>query len=87
MYGHHVHEAVLDFGAKLSGCTVHFVDNQFDHGPIILQRAVPVREEDAPDALAARVFAAECLALPEAIQLYAAQRLQVMANRVKVLSR
>ncbi|MCE5268239.1 MAG: phosphoribosylglycinamide formyltransferase, partial [Planctomycetaceae bacterium] len=55
-YGHRVHEAVLDYGAKLSGCTVHFADNQYDHGPIILQRAVPVLDDDTPGTLAARVF-------------------------------
>ena len=64
-YGHRVHEAVLDAGAKMSGCTVHFVDNVYDHGPIILQRTVPVLDDDTPDTLAARVFAAECEAYPE----------------------
>jgi phosphoribosylglycinamide formyltransferase 1 len=71
MYGRHVHEAVLESGAKLSGCTVHFVDNQYDHGPIILQRSVPVLDDDTPEALAARVFAAECEAYPEALRLIA----------------
>ena len=52
-YGHRVHEAVLASGAKVSGCTVHFVDNQYDHGPIILQRTVPVLDDDTPEALAA----------------------------------
>ena len=55
-YGHRVHEAVLEYGAKLSGCTVHFADNQYDHGPVILQKAVPVMDDDTPDTLAARVF-------------------------------
>ncbi len=59
-YGHRVHEAVIEYGAKLSGCTVHFVDNRYDHGPILLQRAVPVLADDTPDSLAARVFAADC---------------------------
>jgi formyltetrahydrofolate-dependent phosphoribosylglycinamide formyltransferase len=72
MYGHHVHEAVLAAGARQSGCTVHYVDDQYDHGPIILQRAVPVLDDDTPDTLAARVFAAECEALPEAIHRLAA---------------
>jgi formyltetrahydrofolate-dependent phosphoribosylglycinamide formyltransferase len=67
MFGHHVHEAVLAAGARQSGCTVHYVDDQYDHGPIILQRTVPVLDDDTPDTLAARVFAAECEALPEAI--------------------
>ncbi|HZZ73242.1 MAG TPA: phosphoribosylglycinamide formyltransferase [Pirellulales bacterium] len=74
MYGRHVHEAVLAAGAAESGCTVHFVDNEYDHGPIILQRTVPVSPEDTPDTLAARVFAAECEALPAALRQFAAGR-------------
>ena len=76
-YGRRVHEAVLKYGTKVSGCTVHFVDNQYDHGPIILQRVVDVLDDDTPDTLAARVFAAECEAYPEALRLYAAGRLRV----------
>ncbi len=83
-YGHHVHEAVLAYGAKVSGCTVHFADNQYDHGPIILQRTVPVLDEDTPDSLGARVFEAECLAYPEAISLFAAGRLRLDGRRVRV---
>lgn len=85
MYGHHVHEAVLAYGAKVSGCTVHFVDNQYDHGPIILQRAVPVLDGDTPDALAARVFEAECEAYPEALRLLAAGRVQCDGRRVRIV--
>lgn len=81
-YGHHVHQAVLDYGAKLSGCTVHFVDNQYDHGPIILQRAVPVQDDDTADSLAARVFEAECEAYPEALQLIGAGRIAVAGRKV-----
>lgn len=81
-FGHRVHEAVLDYGAKVSGCTVHFVDNQYDHGPIILQRVVPVLDDDTPDSLAARVFAAECEAYPEALRLIASGRLRAMGRRV-----
>jgi phosphoribosylglycinamide formyltransferase-1 len=84
-YGHHVHEAVLAYGAKISGCTVHFVDNEYDHGPIILQRSVPVLDDDTPDALAARIFAQECEAYPEAIELFAAKRLQIDGRRVRML--
>ena len=83
-YGHHVHQAVLDYGAKISGCTVHFVDNQYDHGPIILQRVVPVLDDDTPDTLAARIFQAECEAYPEALRLFAAGRLRVEGRRVRV---
>jgi len=83
-YGHRVHEAVLEYGAKLSGCTVHFADNQYDHGPVILQRAVPVRDDDTPDTLAARVFEAECEAYPEALRLIAAGRVTVDGRRVRI---
>jgi phosphoribosylglycinamide formyltransferase-1 len=72
-YGHHVHEAVLAAGVPESGCTVHIADHEYDHGPIVLQRRVPVMAEDTPDTLAARVFAAECLAFPEAIRLWIQQ--------------
>jgi phosphoribosylglycinamide formyltransferase-1 len=71
MYGRLVHEAVLATEATVSGCTVHFADNEYDHGPIILQRTVPVREDDTPDTLAARVFEQECEAYPEAIEWFA----------------
>ena len=67
MYGPRVHDAVLASGAKVSGCTVHFVDNEYDHGPIIAQRAVPVLEGDTPSSLAARVFAVECELYPQII--------------------
>lgn len=82
MYGHHVHEAVLAAGAKTSGCTVHFVDNIYDHGPVILQRSVPVMAGDTPETLAARVFEAECEALPEALNLIAAGRVSVQDGNV-----
>ncbi len=71
MYGAKVHEAVLRSGRNKSGCTVHFCDNEYDHGPIIVQRKVPVFPGDTADALAARVFEQECEALPEAIQMIA----------------
>lgn len=84
MYGHFVHDAVLEYGAKLSGCTIHFADNQYDHGPVILQKAVPVLDDDTPDTLAARVFEAECEAYPEALGLIAAGRVTVVGRRVRV---
>jgi formyltetrahydrofolate-dependent phosphoribosylglycinamide formyltransferase len=71
-YGHHVHEAVLKSGAKESGCTVHLADLQYDRGPILLQKRVPVLPGDTPDTLAERVFQAECEAYPEAIRRMAA---------------
>ena len=71
MWGHHVHEAVLAAGCKVSGCTVHFVTNEYDAGPIILQRCCEVLPGDDGASLAARVFELECLAYPEAIKMYA----------------
>ena len=85
MYGRKVHEAVLAHGCKLSGCTVHFVDNTYDTGPIILQRACPVLDDDTPELLAHRVFEEEKLAYPEAIRLFHQGRLKVEGRRVRVL--
>lgn len=82
MYGHHVHQAVLEYGAKVSGCTVHFVDNEYDHGPIILQRTVPVLDDDTPETLAARVFQAECEAYPEALAQLGSGKVSVEGRRV-----
>jgi len=77
-------ELELAAGVKVSGCTVHFVNNEYDSGPIIVQRAVPVEEGDTPDMLSARVFAQECIAYPEAIRLFAAGRLQIDRNVVHI---
>jgi len=84
MWGHHVHEAVLAAGCKVSGCTVHFCTNEYDRGPIIVQRTCPVADDDTPDTLAERVFEQECMAYPQAIRRFAEDRLQVEGNRVKV---
>ena len=70
MYGHRVHEAVIKSGVKFSGCTVHFCDQNYDTGHIIVQRVCPVRPEDTPDSLAARVFKEECVAYPDAIRTF-----------------
>jgi len=83
MYGHHVHDAVLQYGAKVSGCTVHFVDDQYDHGPMIAQRAVEVRDDDTADSLAARVFQAECELYPEVIRSVIEGNLVVDGRRVR----
>jgi phosphoribosylglycinamide formyltransferase 1 len=85
LYGMKVHEAVLGRGCKVSGCTVHFADNVYDHGPIIVQKTVPVLEDDTPQTLAARVFQAECQAFPEAIRLFADARLVVTESRVRIV--
>ncbi|MEX0675795.1 MAG: phosphoribosylglycinamide formyltransferase [Pirellulales bacterium] len=83
-FGRRVHQAVLEYGAKVSGCTIHFVDNQYDHGPVILQKIVPVLDDDTPESLAARVFAAECEAYPEALRLLATGKVTVEGRRVRV---
>lgn len=84
MYGMRVHQAVLAAGKKVSGCTVHFCDNLYDHGPIILQRTVPVLAVDTPDTLAARVYEQECIAYPAAIQLFAEGRISLDAGVVRI---
>jgi formyltetrahydrofolate-dependent phosphoribosylglycinamide formyltransferase len=85
-YGHKVHEAALAYGVKVSGCTVHFADNEYDHGPIVLQRTVSVHDCDTAETLAARVFAQECEAYPEAIQLFAEGKLRIEGRRVRTMS-
>jgi formyltetrahydrofolate-dependent phosphoribosylglycinamide formyltransferase len=85
-YGHHVHEAVIESGVKVSGCTVHFVDNEYDCGPIIIQRVVQVHEDDSPETLAQRVFKEECIAYPEAINLFAEGRLKIEERKVRILN-
>ncbi len=84
MYGHHVHQAVIDHGCKLSGCTVHFVDNEYDAGPIIMQRACPVMSSDTPESLAARVFVEEKIAYPQVIDLYRQGKIRLNGRKVEV---
>ncbi|MFH2001903.1 MAG: phosphoribosylglycinamide formyltransferase [Planctomycetota bacterium] len=69
-YGHHVHEAVVAAGETESGCTVHFADNEYDHGPIIVQRRTAITPGDTADDVAAKVFREECIAYPEAIRMF-----------------
>ena len=83
MYGHHVHQAVLDAGVKITGVTVHFVDNQYDQGPIIWQQPVPVFADDTVDALAERVFEAEKEAYPHVLRQLAAGKIQLEGRRVR----
>ncbi len=83
-YGSRVHEAVLASGVKLSGATVHLSDDQYDTGPILLQEAVPVLEDDTVDSLAARVQEAERRLLPRAVQLFAEGRVHVEGNRARI---
>ena len=84
-YGNIVHSKVLEYGVKISGCTVHFVDQEYDSGPIILQKAVEVYEGDTPNTLNDRIFAAECQAYPEAIELLAQERVTVKGRIVKIV--
>jgi phosphoribosylglycinamide formyltransferase 1 len=72
-YGDRVHNAVLERGCQFSGCTVHYVDQEYDHGPILLQRVVPVLPDDSAHSLAERVFEEELIALPEALRLHLAK--------------
>ena len=81
-YGHHVHEAVKARGCTVSGCTVHFANEQYDAGPIVLQRCVSLDDNDTPDDIADRVFAVECETYPEAINLVDAKGVDYFWNRV-----
>lgn len=83
-FGHHVHEAVLEAGVKVSGATVHFANDQYDRGPIICQEAVPVLEDDTPDTLAARVQAAERRIYPKAVTLIAKGLVSIRNNRTVI---
>ncbi len=84
LYGEYVHEAILASGAKYSGCTVHFVTADVDGGPIIVQRVVSVDDNDTPHTLAERILEQEHIAYPEAIKLYAENKLEIIGNRVKI---
>jgi formyltetrahydrofolate-dependent phosphoribosylglycinamide formyltransferase len=83
-YGHRVHEAVLESGVKVTGATVHFADDEYDHGPIILQETLRVGEDDTPESLAARVQEVERRLVPQAIRLFAEGRLTLDGRRVRV---
>jgi phosphoribosylglycinamide formyltransferase-1 len=85
-YGRRVHEAVLASGTRFSGATVHFVDELYDHGPILVQAVVPVEDDDTPETLAARVLEQEHRLYPEALRLLAEGRLEVKGRRVRILS-
>lgn len=85
-YGLHVHEKALEYGVKLSGATVHFVSEECDGGPIVLQKAVPVEDGDTPETLQRRVMEqAEWILLPQAAALFCQDRLQVDGRRVRIL--
>ncbi len=83
-YGRRVHEAVLEAGVKISGATVHFIDAEYDRGPIILQETVAVLDDDTPSTLAERVQAVERRLVPEAIRLFASGQLAIEGRRTRV---
>lgn len=85
--GLHAQRQALEYGVKVSGCTVHFVDEGVDTGPIIVQKAVPVREDDTEETLAARILEKEHEAYPEAVRLFFEGRLRVEGRRVRILDR
>lgn len=80
-YGHHVHEAVKKRGCQVSGCTVHFANEVYDEGPIVVQQCVALDDSDSPDEIADKVFAIECVAFPEAINLVDAKGVDYFWNR------
>lgn len=84
MYGRRVHEAVLEYGARVSGATVHIVDEQYDHGPIVLQQAVTVEPQDTPDSLAARVHAIEHDLYIAALRLFETNRITIKGRLVTI---
>jgi len=85
MYGLKVHEAVLNYGVKVTGCTVHFVDKNVDSGPIIIQKCVEVDENDTPETLQKRVLQLEHKAYPEAVKLFTEDKLIIEGRKVKIL--
>lgn len=84
MYGMNVHRAVIEYGVKVSGATVHFVDEEYDHGPIIMQETVEVQDTDTPESLAAKVLAIEHRIYSKAVQLYADGKLKIVGRRVLI---
>ena len=83
--GLHGQRQAVEYGVKIAGCTVHFVDEGLDSGPIILQRAVPVLDDDDEDSLSERILEQEHIAFPEAVSLFCADRLEVSGRHVKIL--
>ncbi|MEM6751280.1 MAG: phosphoribosylglycinamide formyltransferase [Planctomycetota bacterium] len=84
MYGIRVHQAVLNHGCKITGCTVHLADDTYDTGPILVQHPCPVLPDDTPDTLAARCFEQECIAYPDAIHAMIAGRIQLVGRTTRV---
>ena len=84
MYGMHVHEAVIEYGVHWSGATVHLVDEEYDHGPIVLQEPVPVYADDTPQALADRIKEVEHRLYPEALRLFAQDRVHLDGRTIRI---
>jgi phosphoribosylglycinamide formyltransferase 1 len=82
MYGEHVHRAVIESGMKVAGCTIHLVDEEYDSGPIVVQRTVPVLDDDTPETLAARILPEEHRAYVHAVRLFTTGKLRVEGRRV-----
>ena len=87
MYGDRVHQAVLEYGAKITGVTIHFVDNEYDHGPIIWQQPVPVFDDDTPHSLADRVFGMELECYPSVIKMIAKGQVTFEGRQVRIVKR
>lgn len=85
MYGRRVHQAVLDYGVRWTGATVHIVDEEYDHGPVVLQEPVRVKQDDTPESLAARVLETEHKLYPEAVRLFASNRIRIEGRKVYIL--
>jgi len=85
MYGIHVHRAVIEYGCKITGVTVHIVDEQYDHGPVIAQQCVPVENDDTPETLAEKVLAVEHSLYPAVLQLFARDKIEVDGQIVRIL--
>lgn len=84
--GLHAQKQTLDYGVKVAGCTVHFVDETLDGGPIILQRCVEVKEDDTEETLAGRILEQEHKIYPEAVKLFVEDRLRVEGRKVKIIN-
>jgi phosphoribosylglycinamide formyltransferase (EC 2.1.2.2) len=85
MYGMKVHQAVIDYGCKVSGATVHIVDNEYDHGAVVLQKCVPLEEDETPETLARKIHTLEYELLPYAIKLFEESKLEITGRKVRVL--
>lgn len=84
MYGMKVHQSVIDYGCKVSGATVHLVDSEYDRGPVVLQRCVPISDDDTPETLASKIHQLEYELLPEAIRLFEENLVKVEGRKVRI---